>query len=171
MGPNYFQLFMLIVFCASMLQVSVANRNWQYGWNTPKHGHHRPSPPLKNTPKTIVVGGSAKWTFGFDYTDWAFKNGPLYVNDTLVFKYDAPKDNSTHPHSVYLVPNLRDFVTCNFTNSVMIADGSQGGGEGFEFVIKEWKPYLFACGGGDGIHCNLGKMKFYVLPLLRRWPY
>ncbi|EEF40485.1 uncharacterized protein LOC8283277 [Ricinus communis] len=169
MGLKYTQGFLLLVLCASMLGVSVANRNWQYGWNSPKHGHRHPK--YTDTPKKIVVGGSANWTFGFDYTVWAFRNGPFYLNDTLVFKYDLPKDNSTHPHSVYLLPDLWSFLTCNLTEAVMIADGSQGGGNGFEFVLNKWQPYFFACGGGEGIHCNLGKMKFYVLPLLRRWHY
>ncbi|EEF40484.1 hypothetical protein RCOM_0774340 [Ricinus communis] len=137
-----------------MLRVSVA-----------KHDSHPPK--CTRTPKKIVVGGSAKWTFGFDYTDWAFRNSPFYVNDTLVFKYKLPKDNSTHPHSVYLLPNLSSFVTCNLTKAVKVADGKQGGGKGFRFVLNKWKPYYFACGGGDGIHCGLGQMKFYVLPLLR----
>ena len=72
---------MLLVICASMLGASVANKNWQYGWNTPipKHGYKRPT----NSPRKILVGGSANWTFGFDYTNWALKHGPFYVNDTL----------------------------------------------------------------------------------------
>ncbi|XP_050235211.1 uncharacterized protein LOC126683383 [Mercurialis annua] len=156
MGPNYVQIFMLVVLCASTLRVSTANR----------HGYHR---RRTDTPETVVVGGSsANWTFGFDYTYWAFKHGPFYVNDTLVFKYDLPKDNTTHPHSVYLLPNQESFDTCNLTNAVKVADGAQGGGKGFEFVLKEFKPHLFACGGGEGIHCNLGKMKFNVLPLPSR---
>ncbi|XP_050234898.1 uncharacterized protein LOC126683109 [Mercurialis annua] len=169
MGPKSSEICILFLLCSSMLQVTVANRNWQYGWSTPKHGYR--SPKYTNTPKKIVVGGSANWTFGFDYSVWAFRNGPLYVNDTLVFKYDQPKNNSTHPHSVYLLPNIWSLMTCNLTDAVMIADGSQGGGGGFEFVLEKWQPYYFACGGGDGIHCNLGKMKFYVLPMLRRWNY
>lgn len=31
----------------------------------------------------INVGGPVNWTFGFNYTDWALKSAPFYVNDTL----------------------------------------------------------------------------------------
>jgi hypothetical protein len=33
--------------------------------------------------KTIVVGGSEGWRFGFNYTDWALQNSPFYINDEL----------------------------------------------------------------------------------------
>lgn len=33
--------------------------------------------------KTIVVGGSEGWRFGFNYTDWAIQNAPFYINDKL----------------------------------------------------------------------------------------
>lgn len=33
--------------------------------------------------KTIVVGGSEGWRFGFNYTDWALQNSPFYINDKL----------------------------------------------------------------------------------------
>ena len=49
--------FILLVATASLLQVSEA--------------------------KTIVVGGSKGWRFGFNYTDWALKNSPFYINDEL----------------------------------------------------------------------------------------
>ncbi|XP_050234394.1 uncharacterized protein LOC126682690 [Mercurialis annua] len=155
MGPNYVQIFILIVLCASMLRVGVANRN-------PQHGDHR---RLTNIdPQKIVVGGST-WTYGFDYTNWAIEHNQFYVNDSLVFKYDLPKDSTTHPYSVYLLPDQTSFATCNLAKAVKVADESQGGGPGFEFVLKEYKPYWFASGGGEGINCNLGKMKFKVLPL------
>lgn len=32
---------------------------------------------------TIVVGGSENWRFGFNYTGWALKHGPIFVNDIL----------------------------------------------------------------------------------------
>lgn len=33
--------------------------------------------------RTIVVGGSEGWRFGFNYTDWAIQNSPFYINDKL----------------------------------------------------------------------------------------
>ena len=33
--------------------------------------------------KTIVVGGSEGWHYGFNYTDWALQNSPFYFNDKL----------------------------------------------------------------------------------------
>ncbi|XP_012072528.1 uncharacterized protein LOC105634304 [Jatropha curcas] len=163
MGPKYIQGF-VIVLCASLLGVCVANLDWQYGSDRPNHRH---------TPNnTIIVGGSAHWTFGFNYLHWITKNVPFFVNDSLVFKYDPPSENNTHPHNVYLLPNKRSFVTCNLTEAVKIANETQGAGEGFEFVLKKWKkPYYFACGAGNGYHCNVGGMKFFVKPFPRRWLY
>ena len=51
----------------------------------------------------------------------------------------------------------------------MVANTTQGGGEGFEFVLKKWQPYYFACGERDGYHCKAGQMKFFVMPLFRQW--
>ncbi|KAE8008981.1 hypothetical protein FH972_005439 [Carpinus fangiana] len=85
----------------------------------------------------------------------------------VFFKYDPPTENTTIPHSVYLLPNLRSFITCNLTGAEMLADVTQEGGQGFEFVLKKWKPHYFACGQHDGIHCSLGQMKFFVMPMLR----
>lgn len=33
--------------------------------------------------RTIEVGGSEGWHIGFNYTDWAIKNSPFYINDKL----------------------------------------------------------------------------------------
>lgn len=33
--------------------------------------------------KTVVVGGSQGWRYGFNYTHWTLKNGPFYIKDTL----------------------------------------------------------------------------------------
>lgn len=38
---------------------------------------------LMSEAKTIVVGGTNGWGFGFNYTDWAIKNSPFYINDKL----------------------------------------------------------------------------------------
>jgi hypothetical protein len=92
----------------------------------------------------------------------------MYTITTLflhaVFKYDPPTDNTTIPHNVYLLPNHWSFLNCNFTGAQILADVTQGGGDGFAFVLKEWKPHYFACGVHDGAHCSFGQMKFFVVP-------
>ncbi|KAK6121402.1 hypothetical protein DH2020_044852 [Rehmannia glutinosa] len=118
--------------------------------------------------KKIVVGGSENWHFGFNYTDWAIKNGPFYLNDTLVFKYDPPND-TTFPHSVYLLPNLWSYQNCDLKRAKKIGEVNAGAGEGFEFVLKRWQPHFFACGERNGFHCKVGLMKFTIWPLIRNW--
>ncbi|KAJ0077551.1 hypothetical protein Patl1_36193 [Pistacia atlantica] len=163
----------LIVAAASMLTVAMANRGWSYGFNytffppIPKHGSHNNN---LNPPNNITVGGSDNWHFGFNYSVWAFQNSPFYVNDTLVFKYDPPSAK-LFPHSVYLLPNLWSYLTCDLSMAKMIANSTQGGGEGFKFILKKWQPHYFACGERGGLHCRDGNMKFMVMPLLRRWNY
>ncbi|KAJ0077557.1 hypothetical protein Patl1_36195 [Pistacia atlantica] len=87
-----------------------------------------------------------------------------------VFKYDPPSSN-VFPHSVYLLPNLWSYLTCDLSRAKIIANSTQGGGDGFKFVLKRWQPYYFACGERGGLHCRDGSMKFMVMPLLRRWHY
>ncbi|CAL9045262.1 uncharacterized protein LOC135584070 [Musa acuminata AAA Group] len=114
----------------------------------------------------VIVGDSAHWTFGYNYTEWANKSSPFYQNDTLVFMYDPP-NSTTFPHSVYLMKNLRSFLACDLRKAKLVANVLQGGGDGFEFVLKKRKPHYFACGERNGIHCSVGLMKFVVLPLRR----
>ncbi|XP_039065729.1 uncharacterized protein LOC120211200 [Hibiscus syriacus] len=118
-------------------------------------------------PKRIIVGGSQNWRFGVNYTDWSLKNAPFYLNDTLVFKYDAPS-KITFPHNVYLLPNLKSFLNCDLRRGKVIANPTQGSGNGFEFVLKKRKPYYLACGERNGFHCKVGLMKFAVVPMRRR---
>lgn len=52
-----------------------------------------------------------------------------------VFEYDLPTDNTTIPQCIY---------TCNLTRAHMLANATQGGGEGFEFVLQRFPPnYLY----------------------------
>ncbi|XP_038902031.1 extensin-3-like [Benincasa hispida] len=126
-----------------------------------------PSPlPIPQSPRKIIVGGSKQWQLGFDYNDWALKNGPFYVNDILVFKYDPP-NTSTPPHSVYQLPNMRSFANCDLGKGKMVANITQGSRDGFEFVLKDQNPYYFACGEGNGFHCKLGSMKFTLTPIVK----
>ncbi|XP_027154590.1 uncharacterized protein LOC113754385 [Coffea eugenioides] len=147
----------LVVVIMSILGVgTLGNKqdtNWNYGW----HRH-----PNGSQPRRVEVGGSEHWHFGFNYTDWALKNGPFYLGDTLVFKYNS----TPFPHSVYLLPSYRSFLTCDLRWAWKIADVNQGGGEGFEFVLRWWQPYYFACGERGGFHCSNGTMKFPVMPLI-----
>ncbi|GMI83642.1 hypothetical protein HRI_002033400 [Hibiscus trionum] len=106
--------------------------------------------------------GSENWHLGFNYSDWAFQNAPFYFNDTLVFKYDPPS-NTTFPHSVYLFPDRWSYLNCNLKRAKMIANATQGGGNGFEFALKRWRPYYFACCERNGFHCKVGGMRFMVV--------
>ncbi|KAE8008978.1 hypothetical protein FH972_005436 [Carpinus fangiana] len=132
-----------------MSAVSTANKDWQFGfsnhWPPHKGGSHHPK-YRQAAPNKVIVGGSEGWHFNFSYTNWAFKNGSFYLNDTL---------------------GELSFIMCNLTGAEMLADVTQGGGQGFEFVLKDWKPHYFACGQHDGIHCSLGQMKFFVVPMPR----
>uniref|UniRef100_A0A2N9J9E9 Phytocyanin domain-containing protein n=1 Tax=Fagus sylvatica TaxID=28930 RepID=A0A2N9J9E9_FAGSY len=164
MGFTIAQGLMLLLLTASTLAVSMANKDWQSG-NWPFRGPYHPN--NTQVSNRIIVGDSQHWHFGFNYTDWAIKHGPFYLNDTLVFKYDPP-NATTFPHSVYLLPNLRSFVTCDLRRATKLANVTQGGGEGFEFLLKRpWQPHYFACGERNGFHCVNGTMKFFVMPIFR----
>uniref|UniRef100_A0A803LNV1 Phytocyanin domain-containing protein n=1 Tax=Chenopodium quinoa TaxID=63459 RepID=A0A803LNV1_CHEQI len=165
-------------------------RGWGWGWGrgespapagTPRG--QAESPPPAGTPQgdcpfskrnrtdgpnKIVVGGSNNWNFGFNYSDWALKNGPFYVNDVLVFKFNAPV-NGAPGHSVYLLPDLQSYLSCDLSRGKRVATTTQGGGSGFEFKLTKWQPHYFACGEHNGIHCNLGMMKFSVMPIFHYW--
>ncbi|XP_073158760.1 uncharacterized protein [Henckelia pumila] len=178
------EFFIVLVVALSMFEIAVANKNWTdtaWNWNRTDQGYwgywHKnsstsqgsePSPPMNTPPsRRIVVGGSESWHFGYNYTEWAIKNGPFYLNDILVFKYDAP-NGTTLPHSVSLLPNFWSFQKCDLRRAKKIGDVAQGDGDGFEFVLKRWQPYYFTCGERDGFHCNVGMMKFVVWPTIRR---
>ncbi|XP_057966285.1 early nodulin-like protein 20 [Malania oleifera] len=126
-----------------------------------------PAEPLHSpSPRKIVVGGSENWHFGFNYSDWAAKNAPFYQKDTLVFKYEAPNETAQiRPHNVYQLPDISSYAACDLKNGKLVANITQGGGNGFEFPLEEAKLYIFACGVGNGIHCNAGLMKFFVFAL------
>ncbi|XP_057541313.1 uncharacterized protein LOC130819568 [Amaranthus tricolor] len=121
---------------------------------------------LSRKSNKIVVGGSANWNFGFNYTDWALRNGPFYINDKLVFRYAAPV-NQGPGHSVYLLPDFMSYLNCDLSRATRLANTNQGGGKGFEYKITKWQPHYFACGEHNGIHCNLGMMKFFFMPSFR----
>ncbi|KAH6813386.1 Cupredoxin superfamily protein [Perilla frutescens var. frutescens] len=174
-------LAVVVVVATSIFGISTANKDWSTiagNWN-----HSIPPPPPAafwglnatthaqppHSSKKIIVGGSENWHFGFNYTNWAINTGPFFLNDTLVFKYDPPND-TTFPHSVYMLPDFWSFQKCDLKRAKKIGEVNEGGGDGFQFVLKRWQPYYFACGEHDGIHCKLGLMKFAVWPLVR-WTY
>ncbi|CDP07616.1 unnamed protein product [Coffea canephora] len=116
--------------------------------------------------ETVVVGGSEGWRYGCNYTDWALKHGPFFLNDTLVFRYPPPND-TVKPHSVYLLPNLYSFLTCDFKAATLVAPPNQGGGDGFSYTLSRVRPNYFASGEGNGDDCTKGLMKFAAIPLYR----
>lgn len=81
------QRFMLVLTTvAALWGMSMASKDWGSGFND-NHtawgwGPYHPSNQTEG-PNKINVGGSENWHFGFNYTDWAFQNGPFYFNDTL----------------------------------------------------------------------------------------
>ncbi|XP_071696118.1 uncharacterized protein [Rutidosis leptorrhynchoides] len=171
MALNHQQMFFLLLLIASMFVIGLSNKdyqkgpeNWNFGFNYTNWPPRQPKPTQSS--RKIVVGGSDNWRFGSNYTEWARKSAPFFFNDTLVFKFDPPSDNNTHPHSVYLLPNLWSFLTCDLRWAKQVAKTTQGGGQGFEFVLNKWKPYYFACGESNGFHCKSG-MKFFAMPIFR----
>jgi hypothetical protein len=83
-GFTFAQGLLILIVTASMLAVSTANKGWQFGFNNnwPYNGRHH-HPKYRQAPNKIIVGGSEGWRFNFSYTNWALKNGPFYLNDTL----------------------------------------------------------------------------------------
>ncbi|KAL8238254.1 hypothetical protein R6Q59_019335 [Mikania micrantha] len=164
-------LLLSIAMILTLFTLGSSNPNFQKGppsWNFDFNYTNKPfkhPKPAQNS-RRIIVGGSDNWRFGFNYTQWAWTNTPFFLNDTLVFKFDPPSDTNIHPHSVYLLPNLWSFLRCDLRWATLVANTSQGGGEGFEFVLNKWKPYYFACGESNGFHCQSG-MKFFVMPSFR----
>ena len=69
MGFTIAQGLMLVLLIASTMAVSIA---WPFGNSN-----------NTKTSNRIIVGGSNDWKYGFDYTKWAIKHGPFYLNDTL----------------------------------------------------------------------------------------
>ncbi|CAN6682077.1 unnamed protein product [Malus baccata var. baccata] len=116
--------------------------------------------------RTVVVGGSEAWRFGYNYTDWALQNSPFYINDQLVFKYDPPSEANSG-YSVYQLPNLWSYITCDFSNAKLLASQMQGVGDGFKVKLTRWSPYYFASGEKDGKNCKDGLMNLFAIPLPR----
>ncbi|XWS39984.1 hypothetical protein CRYUN_Cryun18bG0101300 [Craigia yunnanensis] len=150
MGFTFAQGLVLVLTTASMLGVGLANKDWGFGRGSHHPHNHTPMAPKKSL---LVV----------------HRIGILASTTPIVFKYDPPS-NTTFPHSVYLLPNLKSFLNCDLRKAKKIANPTQGVGNGFELVLKRRKPYYFACGERNGFHCKVGLMKFAVVPLLR-WRY
>ncbi|MFS7996750.1 putative Phytocyanin domain, cupredoxin [Helianthus anomalus] len=171
MAIEHTHLFLTLLMIASMFAMGLSNRdfeksseNWNFWFNYTNWPPRHPNPTPSS--RKIIVGGSDNWRFGLNYTEWAMKSSPFFFNDTLVFKFDPPSENNQHPHSVYLLPNLWSFLTCDLRWAKQVAKTTDGGGEGFEFVLNKWRPYYFACGESNGFHCRSG-MKFFAMPLFR----
>jgi len=79
-------VMIIVIMSASMFSVSMANKDWSFGFNYTdwwsRFGNH-PQNKTQQQPREILVGGSQHWHFGYNYTDWAIKNVPFYLNDTL----------------------------------------------------------------------------------------
>jgi len=97
---------------------------------------------------------------------YTYSNFNKNIHADAVFKYNPP---APFTHSVYLLPNPSSYEKCDVKKGKMIASPKQGAGKGFEFVLKQMKPYYISCGEHDGAHCSNGTMKFTVMPMLPRW--
>ncbi|ESW08648.1 hypothetical protein PHAVU_009G062600 [Phaseolus vulgaris] len=114
-------------------------------------------------PRTILVGDSEGWRAGTNYTQWAIQNSPFHINDTLVFKYPPP-GNSTVTQSVYLLPDLWSYITCEFRGAKVLGNASEGRDEGFKVALTELKSYYFASAEGNSYDCLAGLTKFTAVP-------
>ncbi|KAL0351960.1 UNVERIFIED_CONTAM: hypothetical protein Scaly_1584700 [Sesamum calycinum] len=90
----------------------------------------------------------------------------VVVGGSEVFKYDPPSKES-RPHSVYLLPNLYSYATCDFSSARLLSNPNEADGNGFSYVLNQWRPQYFASGEGDGSDCKEGLMKFFAVPLPR----
>lgn len=81
-----------------------------------------------------------------------------------MFKYDPPNGTNI-PHNVVLFNNIHDYDACNINKSTLLANVTQGAGEGFRIRLLNLTPYYFACGIHEGFHCRNGTMKFTVITL------
>jgi hypothetical protein len=39
--------------------------------------------PEASHAERFVVGDAARWTWGYNYTDWVIRKGPFFLNDSL----------------------------------------------------------------------------------------
>lgn len=83
-----------------------------------------------------------------------------------VFKY-ATTSNESQQHSVYLLPNLYSYVQCDFRQAQLLSNPSEVEGDGFSYVLTQWRPHYFASGEGNATDCTDGLMKFFAVPLPR----
>ncbi|XP_054797288.1 uncharacterized protein LOC129302431 [Prosopis cineraria] len=113
--------------------------------------------------RSIVVGDSQGWRAGTNYTDWAIRNSPFRINDTLVFKYAAPAEGRA-AQSVYVMPDLWSFVTCDFKQAKLVGSPTEGSGQGFEVQLSRRQPYYFASADANGYDCIAGLTKFVATP-------
>lgn len=80
-----------------------------------------------------------------------------------VFKYPPPGEWNAG-ESVYLLPNLWSFITCDFKDAKLLGSTTQGSGQGFTVHLNQWRPYYFASSDANGYDCIAGLTKFVALP-------
>ncbi|KAL3638590.1 hypothetical protein CASFOL_017961 [Castilleja foliolosa] len=164
----------LLLVATSVLAIAMANPNMPWPW-WPGQAPYcwLPCDGSNITKKEIVVGGDQprnSWRFGYNYSDWAMKNAPFYLNDILVFKYDEPVPGRFYNHSVYMLRDFPSYINCSLEGATLLGDVYAGDKDGFNLELKIrpfGMPYFLACGEKNGFHCNLGMMKFVVWPMFR----
>ena len=83
-------LTLFVIVTTSMFTVTMANKDWPSfanfnytDWWSRFGNHNYQINKTQEESNNIIVGGSQNWHFGYNYSDWAIKNGPFYLNDTL----------------------------------------------------------------------------------------
>ncbi|KAL2346378.1 hypothetical protein Fmac_000378 [Flemingia macrophylla] len=109
--------------------------------------------------RTILVGDSQGWRAGTNYTQWAIQNSPFHINDTLVFKY--PQTGVPVAQSVYLLPNMWSYITCEFRGAKLLGNATDAG---FKVELNQHTPYYFASAEGNSYDCIAGLTKFIAVP-------
>lgn len=100
----------------------------------------------------------------YHFTFLKCKSSNHNLNVLAVFNYDSS-------HDVYLLPDLWSYMKCDFRRGKLLANDAQGVGDGFKYVLNQFRPLYFACSKGvNASHCNSGMMKFFVMPLYK-WRY
>ncbi|GKV04696.1 hypothetical protein SLEP1_g16816 [Rubroshorea leprosula] len=111
---------------------------------------------------TVTFGGPQHWRYGFNYTDWAIKNSPFYIQDTLGLALICSSMNTVQ---CLLAAESVQIYDLRLQSSGLLANPTQGKGEGFAVVINQERPCYVASGEGDD--SENGMMKFFIAPVPR----
>ncbi|XP_059298309.1 uncharacterized protein LOC132051015 isoform X2 [Lycium ferocissimum] len=133
------QIFLLLAVFSSLFPIGLADFNWgPRSWSKTNCPYTTEHPPNVTQTSNKFVVGGSE--------DWHYG-----------FNYRMDWARKCAP-----------FFVNDTLGAKRIADPTEGAGEGFEFVLNKMRPYYFACGENEGVHCKTGNMKFFVIPLKHR---